>query len=293
MITDPEILDFIRRTEAAYPAETNDASATDNRRAYDAMCEVFRASRPSGLPVADLRLGGVPCRIYGNHSPVQVLYFHGGGFVVGGLDSHDDVCAEISGRSGLRVISAAYRLAPEHRWPAQLEDALAVWQTLDRPTIVAGDSAGATLAAGLCLALQGSAQPLAQVLIYPWLGGDRSLPSYRDNAEAPMLRTADLDSYQAAIHGDTDPNDPRAAPLQAADLSDVAPAWIVTADVDPLRDDGPAYAARLRAAGVPATCRNEPQLPHGYLRARHSSARARASFDAIVAAVTGFAERGG
>lgn len=292
MITDPQVIDFIARTEAAYPPEANGASAAENRRYYDAMCAQFRAPRPEGLVVEDRAIGGVPCRIYGGPSAVNVIYIHGGGYVVGGLDSHDDVCAEIADATGLQVIAVDYRLAPEHRWPAQIDDVAAVWHALARPTVVAGDSAGAHLAAALCLTLRGAAQPLGQVLIYPGLGGDRGAPSYAENAEAPLLRAADLDTYHAALHGDAPVHDPRARPLAVTDLSGLAPAFVVSADVDPLRDDAPAYVARLQAAGVSAVWRNEPQLPHGYLRARGTSDRARRSFQAIVAAIAGFAQGG-
>lgn len=289
MITDPQILDFIARTEATYPAEANGASAADNRRYYDAMCAVFRGPRPPDLPVEDRPLGGVPCRIYGAETAVAVLYIHGGGFVVGGLESHDDVCAEIADATGLQVVAVDYRLAPEHRWPAQIRDVEAVWQALDRPAVVAGDSAGGNLAAALCLSRQGHRQPLGQVLVYPSLGGDRSAPSYSVNAEAPMLRTVDLDSYKVALHGEGPVTDPLAAPLTASSFVGLAPAFVVSADVDPLRDDSPAYVARLRQAGVAADWRNEPELPHGYLRARRESDRARRSFQAILAATTRFA----
>ncbi|ABL73137.1 alpha/beta hydrolase [Paracoccus denitrificans] len=288
MITDPQVLDFIARTEAAYPPEANGASAADNRRFYDAMCAVFRAPRPPGLPVQDRRIGGVPCRIYGADIPVAVVYVHGGGFVVGGLDSHDDVCAEIADATGLQVVAVDYRLAPEHRWPAQIADVQAVWDALDRPAVIAGDSAGGLLAAALCLSRRGARQPLGQVLVYPGLGGDGSAPSYRENAEAPLLRTEDLAGYHAALHGEG-PVDPLAHPLQADSLAGLAPAFVVTADVDPLRDDGRDYVRRLRAEGVAAHWRNEPELPHGYLRARRHSDRARRSFQAILAAIQRFA----
>ncbi|MDO5703685.1 MAG: alpha/beta hydrolase [Paracoccus sp. (in: a-proteobacteria)] len=283
MIRDPQVLDFIAATEAAYPPETNDASAVENRRYYDAMCAVFRAPRPEGLPVSDRMIGGVPCRVYGAETPVFVLYLHGGGFVVGGLDSHDDICAELADATGLQVIAVDYRLAPEHRWRAAFDDVQAVWDALDRSGIVAGDSAGGGLAASLCLS-RPARMPLAQVLIYPALGGDGSAPSYRENAEAPLLRTTDLAAYHTAAHG-AGPVDPLSAPLRAYDLSGLPPALIVTADVDPLRDDGRDYTARLGAAGVAAQWRNEADLPHGYLRARRISDRARRSFQAIVAGV--------
>lgn len=291
MISDPQVLGFIARTEAAYPPEANGASAADNRRFYDAMCAVFRGPRPPGLVVGDRRIGGVPCRVYGADSAVSVVYVHGGGFVVGGLDSHDDVCAEIADATGLQVIAIDYRLAPEHRWPAQIQDVQAVWDALDRPAVIAGDSAGGMLSAALCLSRRGQRQPLGQVLIYPGLGGDGSAPSYRENAGAPLLRTEDLATYHAALHGDG-PVDPLALPLQVEDLAGVAPAFVVSADVDPLRDDARDYVQRLRAAGVAADWRNEPELPHGYLRARRESDRARRSFQAILSAIMRFAVRG-
>lgn len=290
-ITDPEILDFITRTDDAYPPEANGASAAENRRYYDAMCALFRAPRPEGLAVEDRSIGGVPCRVYGADQGVFVLYLHGGGFVVGGLDSHDDVCAEIADATGLCVVSADYPLAPEHRYPAQITDVQAVWRALGadgRRGVVAGDSAGGNLAAALCLAMRDAAgpMPLGQVLIYPGLGGDETAPSYTENAMAPMLRTQDLASYRAMLHGpDNGARDPLAAPLCATDLSGLPPAFLVSADVDPLRDDARDYALRLNAAGVPAQWRNEPQLVHGYLRARRTSDRARRSFAAIIAAI--------
>lgn len=291
MIRDPQVLAFIAATEAAYPPEANSASPAENRRHYDAMCARFRAPRPPGLKVEDRALGGVPCRVYGAMTPVCVLYVHGGGFVVGGLDSHDDVCAEIAAATGLQVFAVDYRLAPEHRWPAQLQDVRAVWDMLDRAAVVVGDSAGGMLAAALCLSLRGQRQPLGQVLIYPGLGGDGSAPSYTQNAQAPLLRTEDLGAYDQALHGAGPVSDPLARPLRFPDLGQLAPAFIISADVDPLRDDGRDYAARLQAAGTAAEWRNEPELPHGYLRARHTSRRAGQSFAAITRRIAGFARR--
>ncbi len=289
MIDDPQVLAFIANTEASYPPEANTAGAAENRTYYDAMCARFRAPRPADMIVADCRIGGVPCRLYASDTPVCILYLHGGGFVVGGLDSHDDICAEIADAVGLQVVSVDYRLAPEHLWPAQIMDVKAVWHALDRPTVVVGDSAGGMLAAALCLSQKGKRQPLGQVLIYPGLGGDGNAPSYRENADAPLLRAGDVLAYQSLLFGDAPVTDPVARPLEAPDLSGLAPAFVVTADVDPLRDDGKAYAERLSKARVPVTWRNEAQLPHGYVRARMTSDRARRSFHAIVAAISRFA----
>ncbi|WP_375688608.1 alpha/beta hydrolase [Pseudooceanicola sp. LIPI14-2-Ac024] len=290
-ITDPEVLKFIADTQAVYPDEANQASAEENRRLYDAMCEVFREPRPAGLPVRDEVVAGVPVRRYtpvGSEGRPVLLYSHGGGFVVGGLDSHDDVCAELAVATGCEVVSPDYRLAPEHGFPAQLDDVAAVWtaETASRPGIAVGDSAGGNLSAGLCFRMRrtGGVMPLAQVLIYPGLGGPTDAPSYTENAEAPMLRGKDLQAYARMMSPEARElrrTNPEAAPLVAESFAGLPPAFIVTADVDPLRDDGPAYQAALQAEGIRADLRNEPQLPHGYLRARHRSDKARQSFAAI------------
>lgn len=291
-ITDPEVLQFIADTQAVYPDEANHASAEENRRMYDAMCVVFREPRPEGLPVTDETVAGVPVRRYapdGSEERPFLLYSHGGGFVVGGLDSHDDVCAELAVATGCEVISTDYRLAPEHGFPAQIDDVFAVWEAVTaggRQGIAVGDSAGGKLSAALCFRMRrtGGRMPLAQVLIYPGLGGPTDAPSYTENAEAPMLRARDVMAYNKSMSPEAleiRRTNPEAAPLVAESFAGLPPAFIVTADVDPLRDDGPAYRDALRAAGIHADWRNEPQLVHGYLRARHRSARARASFQAI------------
>lgn len=294
-VTDPEVLAFIEKTEALCSVTLDPTDFVTYRRHYDRMADAFRRPRPPEIAVHDAPLAGVPLRHYrpaGAADRPLVLYAHGGGLVVGSLDSHDDVCAELAAAAALEVVAVDYRLAPEHRLPAQLDDVAAAWAALTaggRPGIVAGDSAGATLVAGLCLRLRalGAAQPLAQVLIYPGLGGDRSAPSYIENAEAPLLRTADIGLYGKLYLGDAPElaDLPEISPLKATDFAGLPPALIVTADVDPLRDDGAAYAAALGGAGVPAVWRNEDQLVHGYLRARHMSRRAAESFAAISAYV--------
>jgi acetyl esterase len=298
-ITDPEVLRFIADTEAAYPAEANGATAEENRRMYDVMCAVFRAPRPEGLPVRDEDVAGVPVRRYtpeGAEARPFLLYSHGGGFVVGGLDSHDDVCAELAVATGCEVVSVDYRLAPEHLFPAQIDDVAAVWTAESgdgRRGIAIGDSAGGNLSAGLCFRMRrkGGVMPLAQVLIYPGLGGDMDAPSYIENAEAPLLRTQDLKTYAGMLTGgdmELRRSNPEVSPLVAESFAGLPPAFIVTADVDPLRDDGPAYHKALQAEGISAQWRNEPQLIHGYLRARHCSTRASESFGAISTWINAF-----
>ena len=223
-----------------------------------------------------------------------------GGFVVGGLDSHDDICAELADGSGLGVIAVDYRLAPEHRFPAAFDDCWAVLEALSRDAfgfdpgriVVAGDSAGGNLAAGLAMRARDLGGPhlAGQVLIYPGLGGDRTRGSYLEQAHAPGLTTADVQYYKSVYVGP--PDDPNhqskfASPLNETNYAGLPPAFLVAAHWDPLRDDCVAYAARLNAAGVAAHVRHEPLLVHAFLRARHMSPAAAASFAAIVEAAGG------
>lgn len=308
MPSDPEVIAFIEKTLAFYPADTFGYSAAENRALYDRYAAAFRAPRPSGVTTEDFTIAGseparmIPARRYRSaqhaHPDVGVLYLHGGGFVLGGLDSHDDVCAEMAARTGIDVVSIDYRLAPEHLHPAQLDDAEAAYIALGEHypcLIVAGDSAGGNLAAALCLRCRarGHRQPVGQVLIYPGLGGDADKGSYLQNAEAPMLTRAECLHYSKVRSGGVERSeigDPEISPLLAHSFSELAPAFVVTADIDPLRDDGSDYVARLAEAGVLAEHRNEPQLVHGYLRARSMSRRAAESFAAICSAVSRFAE---
>jgi acetyl esterase len=258
-ITDAEVLDFIARTDSYYPPNTVEFSIEDQRRVYDQMCAAFRQSRPSGVVVADETIDGpggpIPQRRYlpEGAGPVTVVYYHGGGFVVGGLESHDDVCAELAQATGCAVISVDYRLCPEHIHPAAYDDSLAAAGAAlaKGPVILAGDSAGGNLAAAVAQTLKGAAIK-GQVLIYPGLGGERfGLPSYTECAEAPLLTSA--------------------------------------AGADPLRDDGVEYDRLLVGAGVEAYCVVEPQLPHAHLRARHMSHRARDAFGRLAESIREFA----
>ena len=295
-ITDPEVLQFIADSQAAFPAEAIDADIQDCRAHYDSMCKIFWRPHPKGVRVTDVEVCGVPVRRYTPETCGEraILYSHGGGFVVGSLDSHDDICAELAARTGAEVWSSHYRLSPEHIYPAGLDDVETVWRELTkdgRDAIVVGDSAGARLSAAFCLRMRrlDGPVPLAQVLIYPALGSSTDLPSFIEHANAPLLSAAEMESYEALYRGDnTDDDDPELAPLQAQDFADLPPAFVVTADVDPLRDEGMVFVENLREHGVTARWRNEPQLIHGFLRARHSCKIARDSFSEIVNAAKTF-----
>ncbi len=291
-LIDEETWAFIRRTAESYPDDAVDLSIEDQRKVYDTMCQDFRQPRPEGVMVQDLSANGVPVRLYTAGQPTRtVVYFHGGGFVVGGLDSHDDVCAEICAQTGYRVVAVDYRLCPEHVHPAQFQDCWAAtnWaaEEFGDPMILAGDSAGGNLAASVAHHARGRLENiLGQVLVYPGLGGDTSKGSYIEHAHAPLLTLQDIKFYETVRCGGPAPSgDPSFAPLQDTDFSSLPPTVVITADCDPLRDDGSDYCAAIQSAGGRAEWINEPGLVHGYLRARTSVKRAADSFERISIAI--------
>jgi acetyl esterase len=283
---------FIEKTNASYPENTATLSIGEQRAIYDRMCAAFDTPYPLGVTSEDQPIAGVPCRVYPGEQPT-VLYLHGGGYVVGGLHSHDGVCADIRGATGLTVVSADYRLSPEHKHPAAFDDACAVARALARkgPLILVGDSAGANLAAATCHALRGHPQIRGQVLIYPGLGGDPDSGSALTHANAPMLTRDDVLYYKDIRHDGPAPDkDPTVSPLQDTDFTGLPPTLAIAAECDPLADDAPTYAAKITKAGGRAHAITEPGLVHGYLRARHSVPRAAASFARITAAIAALAD---
>jgi len=278
----------LSREMSAFVEKTLSFAGADNslfaaRQAYNQMCRAFTPPCPPTLVIKDFELAGVAVRGY--HPSIApppqgwpcMLYLHGGGWVVGDLDSHDFICMELAVTLGVLVIAVDYRLAPEHPFPAGFDDCLAVWRHLGAAPfaidphrrVVVGDSAGGNLAAALCLALRDSGQPLpqAQVLIYPALGGSADLPSRHECADAPLLSSRELEFYQTLYLGDAKPSS-RAMPLLADDLDGLPPALIAVAQWDPLRDDGVLYSERLVAAGVESVLYVGAGLVHGCLRGR-------------------------
>ena len=272
-----EMTAFVEKTVSF---NSTDSSLAGLRQAYSEMCRAFTPARPAGLYVVDFVLSGVAVRSYQPpaSSTSCIVYLHGGGWVVGDLDSHDFICAELASTLGVLVIAVDYRRAPEHPFPAAFDDCLKVWRALrtgpfqldPERMLVAGDSAGGNLAAALCLALRDAGEPLpcAQVLIYPGLGGDHRLPSRSECIDAPLLSSSDVDCYHALYLRGTRHPSAYAMPLLAADFRGLPPAWIAVAQFDPLRDDGLRYAERLNAAGGAATLYVGEGLVHGCLRAR-------------------------
>lgn len=202
----------------------------------------------------------------------MLVHFHGGGWVQGSINSHHGACAWLAREAGVRVLSVDYRLAPEHPFPAQADDALAAWRSVmsdparfgaDPEKVgVIGDSAGAQMCAVLCLDLKaaGEPQPACQVLIYPVTDCTGSFPSRESFARGFYLTRARMDWFEDCFVPEGEAENPRVSPLFADDLSGLAPALVSVSLADPLRDEGVAFAGRLIEAGVPVTLDTMPML---------------------------------
>lgn len=241
------------------------------------------------LPMArveDISIPGpeseLPARLYvalGAPRPPQPLlvYFHGGGWVIGDIESHDGLCRFLAEHSGCRVLSVDYRLAPEHPFPKPVEDAVAAfaWAHENAATLgadpnriaVGGDSAGGNLATALCIQNRdtGRPQPTMQLLIYPVtdaVGGQQSRDTF---AHGFMLTREDMEWFERHYIPDgIAENDPRASMMRADDVSNLPPAYVATAGFDPLRDEGEIYAERMREAGVQVVLQRHPGLIHSF-----------------------------
>jgi acetyl esterase len=281
----PEVQLVLKLLELAGEPELPELTVSQARERLRKDVRTFEGQKIDVERVEELGLAGaggelrarmyVP-RTFSEPGPALV-YYHGGGFVVCDLDTHDNLCRFLAANAGARVISVDYRLAPEHRFPAAAEDALAALRDvvvrsgelgIDPARIaVGGDSAGGNLAAGVAQAAarQGDAAPVFQMLLYPWLDLSEKRRSCSLFREGFYLTEADLDWYREHYVGpDGDVTDPRCSPLLADELRAVAPAYIATAGFDPLRDEGEEYARRLSEAGVPVALHRQGQLIHGF-----------------------------
>ena len=237
------------------------------------------AAVPSGA-------GGIPIRIYTAVEAASygvIVYFHGGAFFLGSLETHDHVARSLAKETECRVVSVGYRLAPEHAFPAGLEDCYETvrWVAQDarrelgwnqRTLAVAGDSAGGTLVAAVAALAhdRGLDAITRQILYYPSLDLDLDLDRYaslRDNAVGYGLETAGLAPYnEFYLRSGANPDDPLVSPIKRADLSGLPPALILTGQFDPLRDEGELYGQRLREAGVAATATRYEGAGHGFVQ---------------------------
>ena len=247
--------------------------------------------------------GKIPIRLYypsGDPPFAVIVYFHGGGWVMGDLDTHHGVCQALAKRSSCLVVSVDYRLAPEHRYPAAVEDAYAAtsWVAENADAIqadpdrlaVGGDSAGGHLAAVVALMARDRKGPRIdlQVLIYPITDCKFNTPSYIENKEGYML-TIDLMKWfwNHFIEDEGQANDPYVSPLRAKNFSDLPQALIITAEYDPLRDEGEAYGKRLQEAGVKVTLSRHPGMIHGFIRMNARLDKAKEALDEVAGRLRG------
>ncbi len=269
-----------------------------------ARAEILRSSRVfAGHPPAVARVedrlvpgpaGPIPARLYvpfaDDRRRPLVVHYHGGGWVIGDLDTHDTACRHLALEADVGVLAVDYRLAPEHRFPAAVDDALAAfrWAAANAAELgfdparvaVAGDSAGGNLAAVVAqlAARDGGPRPAAQLLAYPVTDLSTKHPSYRLFADGFLLTERDMDWFRGHyLPDDAAALDPRASPLLAPDLHGLPPAVVLTCGFDVLRDEGEAYAWRLEQAGVPVQLRRSADLIHGFCNAVSVSPLSRAA----------------
>ena len=225
-----------------------------------------------------------------------LVYLHGGGFVIGDVDTHDEPCRVLCRCAGVAVLSVAYRVAPEHPFPAAVDDALAAWRWVRANTgalgadparlAIGGDSAGGNLAAVVSLLTARTGEsPAAQLLIYPSVDPVTARRSRELFGAGLFLTMRDVKAFERAYRGGNsrDANDPRAAPLFARELQGLAPAVVITAGFDVLRDEGEAFAAALTAAGNIVRLRRFPSLTHGFIHMTDVSPTARSAMRDIAA----------
>jgi len=307
MALDPEIaalLQLVNGTERPKP----DAAKMDETRAlFEQGCAVLA---PPDLPAnasQDLIIpgpgGDLPARLTrpadgsGDGSGL-LIYFHGGGFSIGSVASHDPLTRQLANASGASVLSVDYRLAPEHPFPAPLEDAIAAtrWAgdnaaklNIDASRMaVGGDSAGANLCAVTAITLRDEGGPKLrlQMLLYPVVEMDAETGSMEAFAEGYYLERETIHWFtKQYVPAGVDKKEPRVSPLFAASHADLPPTYLVTAGHDPLRDEGAAYALKLKAAGVPTTYIDYPGQIHGFFNMVGASREAGLAVDAAGAAL--------
>lgn len=256
------------------------------RQAVDKMSEDSEADPPEVGDTADGGFNGPGGEIrFRCYRPLEaaagplptLIYYHGGGFVIGNIETHDSTCRRLANKSRCQVISIDYRLSPEHPFPAPIDDGLAAFRYIrdnaaafdadPARLAVGGDSAGGALAAVICQLCRdaGEAGPAFQMLIYPATDSSRQSPSRLKFAEGYFLSRALIDWFwQAYVPEGTDLADLRLSPLLAEDFTGLPPAFVLTAGYDPLRDEGRAYADRLIDAGIKTTYVNYPGTIHGF-----------------------------
>ena len=295
---DPELKPFLKIWDEGWSVLPAKATPHDRRILFEAIADAMRLPAPEDIETHTrfvardernvlLRIdrhksGGIqPC----------LIYMHGGAWMQGSPKTHADITSRIASKNRQTVISVDYALAPEHPFPAAINEVQATirWAHscareigIDGDRIaVGGDSAGGNLAAAACIALKGTPfEPMAQLLVYPGVDFEMDKPSYVENADAPLLKVAGMPGVNAMYcPNEADRRNPLAAPLLAENHAGLPPAFVAVAENDPLRDDGYAYADKLRAAGVAVEVDDGRGLIHGYLRSMEYCAAARGKLE--------------
>ncbi len=284
MPLDPQIQQLLAEMEASGVKPSHQLSVEENRAGLAARAKAFPGEPVDLARVEDRTIpgpaGDLAVRLYWPHgtgAAPLLVYFHGGGWATGDLDTHDYLCKLLCKHAGCIVASVAYRLAPESPYPAAVEDAYAatVWAAANAVELgadpqklaVGGDSAGGNLAAVVSLLARDRSGPAIayQLLIYPVTDRNFETASYRENATGLMLWREDMVHYWNLYLGDgATGEEPTASPLRAPDLSNLPPALVITAEYDPLRDEGELYADRLLAAGNDVIVRRYRGVVHGF-----------------------------
>jgi len=287
MPLDPIMKALLDQLAAQPGPKMHELPAPEARAAFVAMME---ALGPRDVPIGKVTNlscpgaeGDIPLRSYTPVAPASeslptLVFFHGGGFVIGDLDTHDGLCRMIANEAGIRVIAVDYRLAPEHKYPAAVEDAFAALAFVEANAselgvdanrlAVGGDSAGGALTAIVTQMAKEKGGPriALQLLLFPvtQIGGDTS--SLRQFAEGHLLERAGLEwFYDNYLPPDADKSDPSVSPLAASSLSGLPPAYLMTAECDLLHDEGIAYAEKLKQAGVACEVVDHPGLVHDFI----------------------------
>jgi acetyl esterase/lipase len=302
-LINPELKPFLATWDEKWARLKSGGGPKERREYFEIIAREMRLETPGDIETdaehwIDSSAGKVRVRMFRHRdggSQPALVYMHGGGWMQGSPETHWDITARVASWNRQSVISVDYALAPEHPFPAALEQCTAVTEWayseasalgLDSGRIaVGGDSAGGNLAAAIALKLRGSGTPIkAQLLIYPAVEFTQKRPSFQENANGPIITVASMPTVNAMYCPDpADLTNPLAAPLQAPDHSGLPPAFVAVAEHDPLRDDGIAYAEALRVAGVPVEFDRGKGLIHGYLRSMGFCADARSKLQAMAA----------
>jgi len=295
----PDMQILIAARDAAGP---KGETPQQQRKFWFAYSRALNEAHPADMKVWDEIVEtaehNVPVRLYrpaGLTDPAPVImYMHGGGFMLGDLDSSDSVAWGFAQQAGAVVVSVDYRLTPEHPYPAAFNDCWGtlLWLTghaarlnIDSNRIaVAGDSAGGNLGAAMALKARdsGALKLTCAAIIYPGTGLDQGQPSYTEFADGPGLTRAGTIKYRDLyLPNDRDTDDPYARPVMARDFSGLPPFWVHSAQIDPIRDDGRVFASKLALAGVDVTYREARGMIHGFMRARFKGRAAAREYDLI------------